>query len=75
MSDEVLIFLLNKPEIKKLRALGYMDERKIRAGKIRLIYNREKKNKRNVNEIIKELCERFYIGEEKVKDIIYRKRI
>jgi len=75
MRDEVLIFLLNKPEIRKLRELGYMDERKIRASEIRLIYNREKKNKRNVNEIIRELSDRYYIGEEKVKDIIYRKRI
>ena len=75
MNDETLIFVMNKPEIKKLRSLGYLDERKIRASEIRIIYNRDKKNNRNINETIRTISERYNIGEEKVKDIIYRKRI
>ncbi|HOJ19861.1 MAG TPA: hypothetical protein PLT92_14950 [Ignavibacteriaceae bacterium] len=74
MTDETLIFVLSKPEIKKLRELGYLDERKIRASQVRLIYGINKKNNANVNETIKELSDRFNIGDEKVKDIIYRKR-
>jgi len=75
MTDEKLVFVLQKPEIKKLRLLGFLDERKIRASEIRLIYNRDKKNNRNINETIRDLSDRYNIGEEKVKDIIYRKRI
>jgi len=74
MTDELLIFVLQKPEVKKLRELGYLNENKIRASEIRIIYNRNKKNNSNINETIRDLSDRFNIGEEKVKDIIYRKR-
>ena len=74
MKDETLIFILNKPEIKQLRAQGYLNELKIRASFIRTKYKAEKEKNKKSKEIIEQISGEYNIGTEKVKDIIYRKR-
>ena len=74
MKDEKLIILLSNPEVKKLRALGYLDEKIIRASLIRLKYKYQKESNRTIRNIIEQLGNENNIGIEKVKDIIYRKK-
>ena len=74
MKDEKLIILLSNPEVKKLRALGYLDEKKIRASLIRLKYKYQKESNRTIRNIIEQLGNENNIGIEKVKDIIYRNK-
>ena len=74
MKDEKLIILLSNPEVKKLRALGYLDEKIIRASLIRLKYKYQKESNRTIRNIIEQLGNENNIGIEKVKDIIYRNK-